>query len=362
MPCRSHAGASRVLSRASGLLVWALMVVAARATAGEAPRLAHVANLTKSRHPRSLSKAEQTVRVNEWWCTQPGHNVSLNCRRHLMQRRFAATEQESERAAISQQLRDLLLYAGEPAIAALKEETRSMQHAFCQLSTNANLPLCRSRQRAAAASKGGSHSKQPNRKVAPSAAASSSGRAAAGGKRRGIAKLWTPEVLTVLRAWWCGERRHAREKLCNRGVRWTRKTPGLSAMRNQYCAQQRPADESEANIARLCLGPPTNRAKKGGGHMPNRGSPNPSGGPSGRKHRQHTSMAVKLLVGLCVLAGLIGWVIERRLHARRRLRVLRVARNVEEAEVAEEVQSEVVGDAAARRRQKRARVIVSYDS
>lgn len=168
-------------------------------------------------------------------------------------------------------------------------------------------------------------------------------------KKRGMAVLWTTNNLSLLRAWWCADRRHQREPRCARGVRWTRQQPGLSAMRRLYCATQnadvvsaRPAaDKTDATDAngtsasssggggRSSVGGATARLCKGAGSSPRGtavyesdpvyGTTVPSqlmsgggiagAGGSSRRNRPivRQSTIIKIMLGLLLLATVFGW-------------------------------------------------------
>ena len=89
----------------------------------------------------SMSRAEQTVQINAWWCALPGHNGSLACRRHELQERFQRAG-ALERQEVSRSLSALLSGAAPHELAAMHEDTRSMVLAFCAQSPAPSLPAC----------------------------------------------------------------------------------------------------------------------------------------------------------------------------------------------------------------------------
>ena len=72
--------------------------------------LAHV-NLSRPAQYKAPSRAQQIIQMNEWWCSQPGHNVSLGCKRHALQQRYQNAT-GAERQAVNEELGDMLLEAG----------------------------------------------------------------------------------------------------------------------------------------------------------------------------------------------------------------------------------------------------------
>lgn len=313
----------------------------------EWPRLAHISNLTKGRH--RLTRAEQTVAANEWWCEHTDKDSTLSCRRHRLQQRHRATTNEQEREAIRKELSALLEGAGSPAFAELQEETRKMLRSFCALATSRRLEVCTNRahttpapqrrrrpaQNGARAGKGKGKGKSKGGVHAPA----STGRAVNKRRRhsggpRGIAALWTPEALALMRAWWCADRRHTREPRCARGVRWTRQQPGLSAMRRLYCAQNAAPLSSSTSVPNASKSTPTMRLCLGsegaagaavyegssagtdvyGTIVPSElrsGGGTAGVGGNGRARRPthvvRQSTVLKLMIAMLALAALIGW-------------------------------------------------------
>ena len=329
--------------------------VTADADAAATPRLAYVeaANFTDAWQPaqtKGLTRAEQTVAANEWWCAHSDKVEGLSCRRHLLQQRHRQAVVPAEREAARRELNALLEGAGEAALAALRDETNKMLSGFCALATNRRLEVCvanrvRTKQRQKQQQKRPrprktskkSHEeydgKNPHAKRAAPAAAPVR-RAQPPAKKRGIAKLWTTDNLAILRAWWCADQRHAREPRCARGVRWTRQQPGLTAMRRLFCVmregggasgEKADASAKKSKATKLCLGPPpagvggravyegSSVGADYGNEMPDelRSGGGIAGYGASRRQRPtylvRPATVVKLMLALLVLALFIGW-------------------------------------------------------
>ena len=335
-----------------------------------------------SRH-RRLTRAEQTVAANEWWCARPERHGSLRCRRHQLQRKHQQATDATVRDAAAHELRDLLESAPTLALASMQEETETMLRGWCALATSAGLDLCivasggkvsRSRHNT------GRHRKSSS-KGAESGSSSSKVLAERRKKKkkRGIAVLWSAEALALLRAWWCADRRHMREPRCSRGVRWTRQQPGLSAMRRLFCAQQ-DMDGSLRNstgtgdaVGRLCLGRAAviaaavhgaAAAAQGGGsgafQLSSGGRAGVGGGGMRQRRVLRASTVVKLMLVLLACALVTGWKMRHLITGKRQRQQsdhssTQTAEGWEGCRYSEGI---VGGDSAARRRHtpKRARV------
>ena len=311
---------------------------------------------------RRLTRAEQTVEANEWWCSSSERHNSLRCRRHQLQRRHQQATDLTTRDLAAQELRQLLASAPSAALAAMQQETEAMLRGWCALATSAGLDLCvvasggtvtrarhgKSRRRRskktgkakallAGASSDLSSSSSGGSSGSGSSSSSGSGGGSGGGgssssggkdlsarkkkKKRGIAVLWSADVLSLLRAWWCADRRHMREPRCSRGVRWTRQQPGLSAMRRMFCAQPQHRNSTSGGIMRLC------RRRKGfvEGGLPDGAGGSGSAGGSGAyelssggragvggggtrlRRALRASTVLKLMLALLGCALLAGW-------------------------------------------------------
>ena len=257
---------------------------------------------TNYSRPWGLTKSQQTALANEWWCAQPGHNpLSLGCRRHVLQQRFASTPAGSARENVQRELRDLLVHADASTMSAMRADTREMWLAFCSLSRSRHFSLCTPQQGFTRLPRHKSNTKHPT-----------SGLLAR--RRKGIAVLWTAETLSLLRAWWCSDRKHARDHRCSQGIRWTRQQPGLSAMRRLFCAKN---PEGHAASILICHGiPGVAPAVHGGNHqsIPTL-TRNAAALVHGRPRRGLRSRTVSMLmVGLLAAAALVGWSFARSVH------------------------------------------------
>jgi hypothetical protein len=337
----------------------AVIGVAVLMTSASAVPVAHVYNLTKAgrqRTQRQPSRMEQVVQANDWWCAHKGQNQSLGCQRHHLQKQYAAAE-GAERERINQQLGGLLLAAGEPAIAAMQDETRRMIQSFCALPANSALSLCETdggdtvqqrlvgaRRRALSRRHTGGHAAKL--------------RKGKGGGRTGVAKLWTSDTLAILRGWWCSDRKHVRESRCSRGVRWTRQQPGLGAMRRMYCEQRAANAPNSATVVRLCHGIPRNTAElgaSGGTRTTGTVSLKSSASSGGNRQRRPAALrkwtVLRIMLGLLVLAVVLGCTCARCWQARRHGKLRKTGIHLP-------VEAEVIGIPFVRRRvprQKRMR-------
>ena len=362
----------------------------------------HSAPVNSTRSVRRLTRAEQTVEANEWWCMHAERQSTLRCKRHRLQQRHQQAVDAAAREAASVELKELLSTAGESALAAMHEETEIMLHGWCALTTSAGLDLCssgngqgrrrhnnkkKSKKRhgsggsnnkgttagdAAAELTGGGGSSSSSGGGSGDGSSSGGGKQVARQKKRGIAVLWNAESLSLLRAWWCADRRHMREPRCSRGVRWTRQQPGLSAMRRLFCAQQMPSNATGDGIARLCLGRAAQQQRAavaaGGSSSTGTGSSGDftlsSGGRAGvggggtRQRRPlKASTVFKLMLALLGLALLCGWRVRHFLIAKR----ARVEGDSDGMQTASRLSDQVVSAGAATRRrwrtgEKRARL------
>ena len=257
---------------------------------------------------RKETIAAQNAAANEWWCSEQYdlRRSSLRCKRHALQERHRKASSEHERQALSKELGALLRNAGESALAAMRDEGLTMLRGWCALSSSAGLEIC------------SSHRQKKLRKK------TGGGRGGGGGggheqnsRARGIAVLWTPESLSLLRTWWCSNRRRMREPRCLRTVRWTRQQPGLSAMRRLFCAQQASASRNATSLLsserakRLC------HSRAGASTAADTSSAGLSATdfftlqPKQRGRYVRTSIVYKFVFGLLCMGLVVGWKIRQ---------------------------------------------------
>ncbi len=287
----------------------------------QAPLVAHAqTNRSNTDGHNKTPRAQQTILANEWWCAQPepGRNTSLACRRHKLQQLYAASAESPERTEVRKQLSTLLSGAGEAALSAMRADTKEMLRQFCAIESNAQLEVCSGTAPGAAAGKPARRRMHSKQKRGGGGGSGSKKQAKGGGGgrgRKGMAQLWTPETLQVLRTWWCAERRHGREPRCSRGLRWTRQQPGLSAMRRLFCAK---SERGGPHVARLCLGAPGVAPAAVGMSRSERRQALPQLAKNaaalvhGRPRRGLRPSTVNKIMGvLLVFAALFGWMLSR---------------------------------------------------